>query len=178
MADIDVVRDKSDEHPNRPVAGAGTPGRIAGHRRSPWGWLVPLLLLAVVAVWWMSRRDTPGVTRDVVGTTGSQSDIVRELRMVSGSAAGRRAELDNVSVTSVPGDRTFWVTDEAGGRALVMIQERGGEQQTEIRAGQRLTVHGTIQRAEDATVQDPADRQALQEARTVIRADRVSASNR
>lgn len=179
MVDIDVVQDRPDEQPKRREARGGTPGRLAGRRRSSWGWLVPLLLLvAIVGGWWMARRDMPGLNRDVVGTSGTHSETVRELSMVPRAATGQRAELENVSVASVTGDRTFWVTDGAGSRALVIIQERGGEQRTVIRAGQRLALQGTIQRADQLTVQDPGDRQALQDTKTVIHADRVSASNR
>jgi hypothetical protein len=53
MADIDVVRE-------------GTPAR-----RSVWGWLLPLLVVAVLVVWWMSTRDDSRVDRGAVHTPAS-----------------------------------------------------------------------------------------------------------
>ena len=175
MADIDVVRDSNDNRgPGSARARAGTPGRVAGHRRSALRWILPLLLVAVVALWFFNR-DRLRAVPDAVGTSGvAATDTVRDVGGVTTAAANQRAELEEVSVASVTGDRTFWITDASGDRALVMIQERGGEQQTVIRQGQRLNVQGTIVRAGGISAGDTGDRQALKQSPMVIQADRVT----
>lgn len=179
MADIDVVRDDSqgDKNVRKPVVTGGA--RLQGHRRSPWGWLIPLLLVAIVGAWFFADRNRRAPDRDVVATSGTAGGTIASIAGLNArTTAGRRVELQNARVSSVVGDRTFWVSDGSGNRALVVLNEQlsqQSERQLQVKAGQQAHVTGIA--GDAATVPqglDAADQRAVREAGVFVSAERVS----
>lgn len=156
---------------------APTP-HAAQQRRSrrPLGWLLPLLLLALVvgAIFWMMDRDSVTDRDDVVGTSGRAAGSA-----VGALEAGSTVNLARVRVTEVVGDRTFWVGD-GDDRALVVIPEDGSgpgtpETRKRFARGEYVRVAGRVSsETYEPKGLDEADRRAVAEAdERVIVASRV-----
>lgn len=164
--------------------GAPAIARLEGARKTPWGALLGLVALGIVGLlaWqYWDRRDSSAAD-GVVGTSG-RADVIDDLGDLGtgdqSAHIGKRAELENVRVSSVTGDRSFWVHESEGQspRLLVLLSEnQGGQRETELRVreGQRLRLEGTLRAAADVPKAAGGDARELTQARVFLLADRVT----
>ena len=117
-------------------------------------WWAPLLALAaliagVAAAAVVTQRDdgSPRQTHSVLGTQATLTDPVtttaKPVARALSTLAGHSVAVRNARVTSVVGDRIFWIVRN-GTRLLVHLQGPGTRYA--IRRGQQLTFSGVVTR--------------------------------
>ncbi len=135
---------------------------IAVERRSGgipwWVWLLAALLVGAI-IWWIVDAREPenrayypaqDATMPAATTAGTVTTANALFAGDVASLEGRRVELsDPVSVTSVTGDRTFWVSGN-GQQMLVVLDQQPTPGATEgrydINAGQTVRIWGDVRR--------------------------------
>lgn len=136
------------------------------------GWLLPLLLLALVvgaAAWMMNRDDDPNRTVDRDATVGTSGTNAASTAAALGALEpGSDVNLTRVRITDVVGDRTFWVGD-GDNRALVIIPEdrtaqTGRESRERFMKGQEVSVAGRVAQNGAPEGLDEKDREAVSDA--------------
>ena len=158
---------------NIPVerTGTGTPW---------WVWLLGLLLLAAIVWFLIAAFDND----DDVETAAVPVETVEPVAPAPAPAAAMDADLSNMYVTRVTGDRTFYVAPEQGSsdETLVILDQNmspdvaGIEGQVDINPGQMVDLSsGTREPFGDADVLElglpDADANALTAETEVIRID-------
>ena len=154
----------------------------------------PLLLFTVIAmaivaaaVWFSTSRDAElefarGDLGGAVGTTGTSpatgGEPIRDLETITGAIdghqlVGRRVDV-HAPIDRPINDVAFWA-GPPDNRLLVVVPH---DTQTTVRAGQRATILGTIERVPYAEAMyswglTSADRAELMERRIYVRAERV-----
>jgi hypothetical protein len=165
---------------------------------------IPILLLALVVAgaWWLMRTtpDQRGMQGEgTLGTTGYEAGPEAGIPGVVGRPgtagttgvgdgligvqAGDDVHLHDARITTVAGERTFWIQAGPGEQMLVIaphttgVTGQIGDRRETFRAGQTVAIEGRVEDAGSVDVQGltEADRGAIQGAEgLVIRAIRVT----
>lgn len=120
-----------------------------------WVWLLlALLVLALIYFLFLAGDDDVDTVErtdvEVVETAGVITDLTTIEQGTAATLAGRRVDLDGVTVESMAGDRGFTVTDGLGASAFVVLQEvvpgpdSGADGDVNVDAGQTLDITGEV----------------------------------
>ena len=135
-------------------------------------------LAAVVAMatgWRPGAAPAPAASPAAAVASAAPVQSLGEIANASAASLdGRRVELNDVRVSRVTGDVTFWIGD-GGAETLVVIDEaRQAEQAVTVEPGQAVAVVGTVRRAPpDGVELSSSDQAALEGASLYVQADRV-----
>ena len=113
---------------------------------------LPVLLVAAltfVALWRVTER-TPGTRTAPAPPEGTTPlpPLTRAADVISGSAVGRRAVLENVPIVAIPSARALWISADAD-RQVMAVLDPDVKQSHEARlaAGARVTLIGLVRPA-------------------------------
>ncbi|WP_187336304.1 hypothetical protein [Novosphingopyxis iocasae] len=144
-----------------------------------WGWLLALLLLALIAWFIIGMFDgdddviadqtvaTEQMADPVTDTSAGPITTMAALLGTGGLVAmnGREVALQDVPVESLSGDMAFFIGDSADSRALVVFDQvptpgTPKEGALDVNPGSRVNITGTVREAGDlpeaATAEFPA----------------------
>jgi hypothetical protein len=130
----------------------------------PW-WVWLLLTLAVLALIYFlflagDDEEVAVVDRDVevVETTSLITDLTTIEQGTVATLAGRRVDIDNVTVDAMYGDRGFTVTDQMGATVFVVIDEvvpgpdSGDDGDLDVNDGNVVSFTGEVRAVTDGRV--------------------------
>ena len=133
-----------------------------------WVWLLGALLLIALLFWLLSDNDreevaavAPVEQSAVVAPAAEAGGPITDLATLTGAGGlaalvGRDVRLSAVPVTSVVGDRTFFI-GEGNQRAFVVLNEQAApgndvEGRYDVRQGQLVDVNGVVRRTGDSAL--------------------------
>lgn len=122
-----------------------------------WLWLILALLIIGGLIWYFSARKESAAASNYSGAAASESGAITDMSVLynvnnQSGYVGRTVSSAPVRVLSVTGDRTFWVGDDVGRQALVLLNETPtpGQPATEgrynVNPGQMVRVFGHVER--------------------------------
>jgi hypothetical protein len=133
-------------------------------RRTPLSYLLPAILggalIALFVIWMSGRRtDLAERTRPAAGAfdaSGAAAMTVEQMaaRRTDAAFVGQRVFVEGATVDRVVGDYLFWLGASGSGSVPVVLtpelEGRQAEPVVQVRAGQHLSLVGTVRRVEDA----------------------------